>query len=327
MSRKSFEEKLRKIDALRDLEDPAAAEAGLKKVLKDRSNFAVKKGANIVRERGLTDLLPDLLAAYDRFFDDPEKTDPQCWAKTALATALKDLGHDDPEPFYRGLAHVQWEPTWGGKEDSAGSLRATCVVALPGCRADTFELLLKLTDALADSDKGVRAEAALTIGHLGHEAGAAPLRLKAKLGDAEPEVLGACLSALLTLDAFEPVPFVRGFLESLDEDTSAEAAGALAAANQPEAFAAIRAHWERRPEARRAIASALAASPREGALELWREAIEREPLQVAEAALDAFIASRFRDKLSSEIEVSINRRDSASLSRTWKQLTAPASDP
>lgn len=318
MSRRSFEEKLAKIDALRKLA-PAEAEPALKKALKDRSNFVVKKAARIVGELGLTGLVPDLLAAYGRFFGDPAKTDTQCWAKTAIATTLKDLGYDESEPFYRGLSHVQWEPVWGGREDSAGALRATCVVALPGCRADTFELLVKLSDALADRDRGVRAEAALTLGHIGHEAGAAPLRLKAKMGDPEPEVLGACFSAMLALDAFDPVGFVAGFLDAHEEDTRTEAYGALAAASQREAFEVLEKHWGREPLARRAIALALAASPREEAVGLWREAIEREPLQVAEAALEAFTASRFHEKLAEEVEASIERRDSASLTQTWKQ--------
>ena len=244
--------------------------------------------------------------------------------KTALAAALKDLGHDDPEPFYRGMEHVQWEPTWGGREDSAGALRATCLVALPACGADTIEILIKLTDALADPDKGVRAEAAATIGGLGHEAGAAPLRLKARTGDDEPEVLGACLSALLTLNAFDPVPFVSSFLHSSDEDARNEACGTLAAASQPEAFAAIRAYWDREPLARRAIALSLAASPCEEAVKLWCEAIERDPLPVAESALEAFAVSRFRDKLAREIGASVNRRDSSDLNRTWQRIASEA---
>ncbi len=322
MSRNAFEEKLRRIEALRDLDDPAAAEAGLRKALKERSNFAVKRAARIVGELALSSLTPELLAAYERFFDDPVKTDPQCWAKTEIATALKDLEHDDPEPFYRGLEHVQWEPVWGGKEDSAGALRATCVVALPGCRADALELVVKLTDALTDLDKGVRAEAALTLGHLGHEAAAGALRLKARVGDEEPEALGACFTGLLSLGAFDPVGFVRGFLDSPDEDARTEAVGALAAAAQPEAFLALEAYWERAPEARRNICLALAASPRPEAVRLWREAIEHEPLEAAEAALEGFSASRFRDKLAGEMEAAVEARADESLKRAWARKHA-----
>ena len=326
MSRQAFEAKLRAIDGLRRAPDPSAVESELRKALRDRSNFMVKKAAQVASELGLAGLTPDLLAAYERFFEDPVKNDPQCWAKTAIAAALKDLGYDEPQPFFRGLAHVQMEPVWGGQEDSAGGLRGTCVVALPACRADTLELLAKLADALADPDKGVRGEAAAAIVHLGHDAGAAVLRLKARLGDEEPEVVGRCLSAILALEAFDPVGFVTGFLNSADEDTRSEALGALAAATQPEAFAAVRGFWAREPQVRRAVVLSLAASPFEQAAEMWGEAIDREPIPVAEAAIEAFAASRFRDKLASEIEAAVNRRDSAALRRAWRQLTTePAS--
>jgi HEAT repeat protein len=324
VSKRDFEDRLRMLDALRRTGDPAAAAPELKKALKDRSNFMAKKAAQVAAELGLAGLMPELLAAYGRFFDDPVKKDPQCWAKTAIAAALKDLGYDEPEPFYRGLAHVQWEPVWGGQEDSAGALRATCLVALPACRADTMELLVRMTDALADRDKGVRAEAAAAIAHLGHEAGAAILRLKARLGDEEPEVLGRCFSGLLALEAFDPVGFVQGFLGSTDELERSEAAGALAAANQPQAFEAVRRFWQAEPDARRLLALALAASPFEQAAELWREAIEKEPIPVAEAAIEAFAASRFREKLTSEMEQAVNRRDSASLHRTWREHASEA---
>ena len=46
---------------------------------------------------------------------DPVKTDPQCWAKNAIVKALKDLNHDDPAVFLRGIEHVQMEPVWGGR--------------------------------------------------------------------------------------------------------------------------------------------------------------------------------------------------------------------
>ncbi|MEZ5397437.1 MAG: hypothetical protein R2724_32300 [Bryobacterales bacterium] len=248
MSKRGFEERLREIDALRRSDSGIDAEPELRKALSDkRSNFMVKKAAQVAGELGLRGLTPDLLAAYDRLFEDAVKKDPQCWGKTAIAVALKDLGYDDPEPFYRGAAHRQMEPSWGKEEDSAGALRANCIAALPGCRVDAFELLVKLTDALLDPDQHVRCEAAATIAHLGHEAGAAPLRLKARVGDLEPEVLGACLSALLALDVFDAVEFVAGFLQSPDEQARGEAYGALGAASQPEAFAALKRHWDRDP--------------------------------------------------------------------------------
>src|SRR6202011_1733004 len=86
----------RKIELLRELrsspDDPATADK-LRKALRDRSNYVVSKAAAVISDLSLVDLVPDLLAAFERFLIDPVKSDPQCWAKIAIAKALKDLGH------------------------------------------------------------------------------------------------------------------------------------------------------------------------------------------------------------------------------------------
>ena len=74
MSRQAFEAKLQVLDGLRG--SPKAA-AGLRKALGDRNNYVVSKAAALAAELRLAELEPDLLAAFDRFFSDPVKTDPQ----------------------------------------------------------------------------------------------------------------------------------------------------------------------------------------------------------------------------------------------------------
>jgi hypothetical protein len=77
----------------------------------------------------LPQLTPELLIAFDRFFENPAKTDPQCWAKNALSRALTGFEHQDAAVFLRGMRHIQLEPVWGGTSDTAATLRSTC--ALP----------------------------------------------------------------------------------------------------------------------------------------------------------------------------------------------------
>src|SRR6266566_3450965 len=90
-------------------------------------------------------LVPDLLAALDRFFLDPVKSDPQCWAKNALVQALATLGHEEAAVFVRGLRHIQMEPVWGGQEDTAAALRGNSALALVQCRdLSDFDLLSHL---------------------------------------------------------------------------------------------------------------------------------------------------------------------------------------
>jgi HEAT repeat protein len=186
-------------------------------------------------------LLPDVLASYDRFFIDAEKSDPKCWAKDELSKALVKLEHRSKDAFLRGMRHHQMEASWGSPVDSAGSLRATCAHALVDCPGiSDAELLTALLEPLTDTDKSVRAEAARAIAQVGGVSAALILRLRARLAkdEPEPEVMGAVFSALLSLDGERAISLVAGYLEPGD-DLSAEAAFALADLRTPEALAVL----------------------------------------------------------------------------------------
>jgi hypothetical protein len=161
MAHRGFDEQMAALEALKGRELAVNEIALIKKSLAQRSNFLVAKAARLAQDAGLGELMPDLLAAYDRFFTNAEKTDPQCWAKNALSRALATLECRDKDVFLRGLRHHQMEPTWGGRSDSAGTLRAHCAHALIACNGlDNQELLILLLDVLVDVDKSVRVEAA-----------------------------------------------------------------------------------------------------------------------------------------------------------------------
>ena len=123
---------------------------------------------------------PDVLAAFDRFFVDAAKSDPQCWAKNALAKALVKLEHRGKDAYLRGMRHHQMEPVWGGQSDTAGALRGTCTLALVDCPGiSDAELLAALLEPLTDTDKTVRVEAARALGQVGGVSAALLLRLLA----------------------------------------------------------------------------------------------------------------------------------------------------
>ena len=177
--KRAFEEQIAALDALRHAPEDARL-APLQKALCNRNNFVVGKAADLVREFRLEQLIPNLLAAFDRFFDNPEKTDPQCWAKNALSRALAALEHQEPDIFLRGMRHIQMEPVWGGRSDTAGTLRATCALALVQCRSVAEDdLLAHLVDLQADKDKAVRAEIARAIEQVGSPSAALLLRQRA----------------------------------------------------------------------------------------------------------------------------------------------------
>src|SRR5579862_135441 len=133
------------LEALRSSRDVAE----LRTALRDRNNFLVSKAAAIAGELGIRELIPDLAAAFERFLRDPAKSDPQCWAKNAIAKALKDLNYHEPDFYVRGLKHIQLEPVWGGQEDSAAALRGACVLALVACPLPRLGILTHFVDALA----------------------------------------------------------------------------------------------------------------------------------------------------------------------------------
>jgi hypothetical protein len=241
MANRSFDEHMAALDALKGRELDAAGIACIQKSLANRNNFIVAKAARLAEDNTLSDLLPDLVAAFDRFFANPEKTDPQCWAKNALSRALARLDCRDKDVFLRGLRHHQLEPTWGGRSDSAGTLRANCAHALVACNGlDNQELLILLLEPLVDEDKSVRLETVRALARLG-EIAVPVLRLRAMVSTHPPEeheVLGQCFAALLAIERDTAVSFVARFLEAGD-DRAGEAAFALAETHSPAALAAL----------------------------------------------------------------------------------------
>jgi len=299
----AYEQKLAALEALRTAGDTGPeAQRAIRKALQDRNNYVVSKAAAIVSALGVAALVPDLLAAYDRFFTDPVKTDPQCWAKTALIKALAELSHEDSATYLRGLRHIQKEPVWGGSSDTAASLRANCALALVACRdLNDLALLTHLTDALVDEDKNVRAEVARAIGRLGRREGAIVLRLCALVGDKAPEVVGACLSAILSIDLDDGILFVAPFLDRGD-DCAAEAAFAIGLTHDQRAFEILRDRLSHEPKSdlRRTLLTGIALTRLPDALEMLVRMVETQAFGAA-LARDALAAVPLPDDLRARL--------------------------
>ena len=71
-AKRTFETELAALEALRDV-SPEAAEPELVKALKLRNNLLVSKAAAITLHHQLTRLMPDLVAAFPRFLENPSK--------------------------------------------------------------------------------------------------------------------------------------------------------------------------------------------------------------------------------------------------------------
>ncbi|MFY9646591.1 MAG: HEAT repeat domain-containing protein, partial [Terriglobales bacterium] len=238
------------------------------------------------------------------FFDDPSKTDPQCWAKNALSHALAALNHQDATTFLRGMHHIQLEPVWGGRSDTAGTLRATCALALVQCRSlAEADLLAHLLDLMGDEDKVVRAEAVRAIEQVGSTPAALLLRLRAILGDDEPEVLGASYGGILRIEGATSIPWISRFLASGD-DSAAEAALAIAGTHSPQGFQVLQQHFDKPsdPWFRSVLLSAIALTRQDAAIEFLLELIRTESQQ-AETAIEALLRTMPSAEITRRLEV------------------------
>jgi len=97
-----------------------------------------------------------------------------------------------------------------------------------------------LVDLLVDPEKVARVAAVQAIEGVGSVAAVPLLRLKARVGDEEPDVTCECLTALLRREP-DAVPFVAEFLRGGDEPIQEGAALALGETRRPEAFEVLRA--------------------------------------------------------------------------------------
>ncbi len=220
--------------------------AKLREVLAGKSAHAAAKAGQICGEFEIGQLTPQLVAAFGRFMINPSKTDAGCGAKAAIAEALYRIGYDEAGVFLQGIHHVQMEPVYGGKVDTASALRAACAMGL--VRMGYPDVLSELADLLADPEPPARVAAARAIAYSENGNGAPLLHLKVLSGDAEPAVVSECLTALLQLAPAASVPFVGRRLDASDTAMREAAALALGGSRLPDAFDVLRQWWERTPE-------------------------------------------------------------------------------
>jgi hypothetical protein len=292
-----FEAQLAAIDALRQAPVESVI-SSLRLALKQRNNYLVAKAADVVTDRRIAELTPELLAAFDHFFENPEKSDPQCWAKNSLARALAALELQEPAPFLRGLRHVQLEAVWGGRSDTAGPLRGVCALALVQCRSlPEAELLRCLVDVLLDKEKAARGDAVRALAQLGSPSAALLLRLRALMGGEDADVLGNCYAAVLEIEGASALSWVGRFLDE-EDDAAGEAALAMASTHTPEAFAMLRERWgkTRDPWFRSVLLSAMALTRQAAAMEWLLDLVKSDP-EHSEPALEALLRALPSDEV------------------------------
>ncbi len=305
-TRPSLDDKLAALRKLRGQSLSSEQQAELKKSLGDRSNLVVAAAAAIAGENTSIELAKDLEAAFDRFLVNPVKDDKLCRAKIAVVQALDKMEHDRADVFQKAASHVQLEPVWGGSEDSAAPLRAAAIVAL--ARIEGSRSLSLLVDAMTDPAKDVRIASAMAMGAVGGEAAGLLLRLKARLGDRDPDVLSECLSGLLSVNPRENLPIVAGFLEPGNAAHCEAAALALGKSRLPEALEPLKACWRQSlfSEAGPQVLLAIAMLRLPAAIDYLVELVASDSEKEATSALSALkihnYDPRLRDRLAQVVQ-------------------------
>jgi HEAT repeat protein len=260
------------------------------------------------------------VAAFDRCLVDPLKNDKLCRGKIAIIQALDKLEYERTDIFVRAARHEQLEPVWGGSEDTAAPLRAAAILAL--ARLGYHGLLELLVDALTDSQKEVRIAAAQALGHHGSEPASLLLRLKARIGDKEPDVISECLSGLLTCSPQENLCFVSEFLDSLNPAICEAAILALGRSRLPEAFDLLKRALQQHPIGlNEEIYLAISMLRVPAATEFLLETVATETEPASSMALSALMIYRYDPALRHRMADAVHKNGSPALRSKFERAS------
>jgi len=241
--RETLEDKLAAIAELeRATFSPEVARA-LQARLGDASNIIIARAAEVMGRSGHEAFIPALIKTFDALIRQPATADKNCTAKEAIVAALGQLDSPEAAPYLRGIRHIQMEPVYGGRADTAANLRAHCAEAL--ARMRYHEAHFAITPLLVDQEPQPRRAAIKSLVHLGGEKSELLLRLKVLTGDDETAVIGECFCGLLELEPDRSLPFVADFLHSDEGSVVEQAALALGGSHLDDAFTLLQAFWER----------------------------------------------------------------------------------
>jgi hypothetical protein len=301
-------------------ETPSPATAGeLRQLFSNASHHVVAQAAQITAKAGLKELVQDMVAAFDRYLVDPLQTDKNCVGKIAIIDALNELDCQEPEIFLTGVRYVQMEPRWGKSEDAAGPVRIGSASGL--VRIDYRGVLPILVDLLVDGDRMVRIAAAQSLAAHGSDGALLLLRLKARFGDAEADVVAECLAGLLRAVPQESLAFVAEFLHVANPAIVDGALLALGNSHQPEAFSVLQSFWSKEvpPDLRETTLIAISLLRLPVATEFLLKLLAETPEATARSALAALAIHSYDVRLRERVASIVATRANAVLSRLFEE--------
>ena len=321
--RPSLEDQLATLAEFGRAPDSPESREALQRAISGRNSILVAKAARVAASGRLRDLLDPLAAAFDRFMVHPARSDKGCRAKTAIAHALTELGHMGQDVFLRGLHHVQMEPVYGGRVDTAAELRGTCALGL--ARTGSPNAPYELTRLLVDPEPQARIGAVRALALFGDERAELLLRLRVLTRDPDADVTAECFSALISLSTDRSVEFVAGFLRVEDAAVATNAAIALGESRSPKALDALRQQWQDEIDvrARGLLLLPIALTRQDQALDFLLEVVTDEPMALAVAALAALRLYTGEPRQLQRIRDAVTARDNPELAAALAtELTA-----
>lgn len=316
-AKRSLEDQFAALDALADVQDTAQRESALREALRGKSSLVAARAARLAGQWELKGLIPDMIAAFPRFLENPVKTDKGCSAKLAIAEALNALDYDGEEVFLPGIHHTQLEPAYGPPEDTADILRGQCAMGL--VRIGYPDALPELADLLFDKAPAARQAAVRAVGGVGGVAAEMMLRMKAILGDSETQITGECFTSLMEIAPERSLKFVSRYLDGMDAWLANQAALALGESKIPAAFDILRACWDRSPATaeRKELLLPLALHRSEEAFRFLIEVIESAHSSLACAALEAIKYCASDDARRHAVRQAVETRDEESIRQAY----------
>jgi hypothetical protein len=288
--------------------------ATLRAALAGKWAYAATKAAELAAEHELEPLTDALVAAFDHWMTHSGE-DKNCAAKTAIADALYRIGYPKEGVFLQGIRHLQMEPVFGGRVDTAAHLRGVCALGL--VRMNYADAMTEIAELLADPEHVARAGAARALGYRGGDDAAPLLRFKLRVGDAEPEVLTECLVSLLRLTPKPAIALAEKLLNREQAEDRIDALVlALGQSRQPAAFDVLR----RRTDAGQGGATtllAIAMIRTDAALAYLHELVATAPPRVAADAVRALATYRHDAALRAKVQQAVDARRDRALSAAF----------
>jgi len=304
---------LERLSVLKTVADDALVVKELKSFLAERSNLIVAKAAKIARERGLPQLVPELVGAFHKLMKDPQRLDKRCAAVTEIAMALYEMDYCEPDVYRQGLRHVQMETSFGPPIDVAAALRGICAQGLVRTRYP--QALEDVVSLLVDAEAPARVGAAKALATNGGEAGALALRLKALTGDRDVEVMAECFTGLLSAGRDSAVDFVAAYANSGDGEVSDAAILALGSSRLPKAIDLLKEEWRRtaRGAIRKTLLLALATSRDEGAITFLLSLLDDGSMLIASEVIAALAIHKNSEHIRQIVGQAIEQRGQRAL--------------